>query len=152
MIQKFVHAKFCGLVAVFAIIFLTTACSIHTKYKTTEMKPHKQTKTERNKQNSDDGKTILYAEIVVHEFIDKRGNKTEIAEYYLRCSVQDYFIKFCECEVSRNEILKYYHDNRLTNPIAVEADIRNGAWDICDDSDAQSRTGKYVVIKSIVKQ
>jgi len=151
MIQKIVHAKFCGLVAVFAIIFLTTACSIHTKYKTTEMKTHKQTENERNKQNLGDGKTILYAEIVVHQFIDKRGNLTEISEYYLRCSIQDYFIKFCECEVPRNEILKYYQVNRFSNPITVEAEIRSGVWDICDDSEAQSRTGKYVVIKSIVK-
>jgi len=137
---------------IFSIVILLFSCGINRKTEKNDMKNKQIIESERNKQASVDGITILYAEIVVHKFQNKKGEFTDISEYYLRCSVQDYFIKFCECEVSKEEILKYYNESKFINPITVEAEIRNGSWDICESIEAQSRVGEYVIIKSIIKK
>ena len=86
--------------------------------------------------------------LVRKNFVNKVAKVMEHSELYLRCSSQDYFIKFCESEVSPQQ-LKPYIDQSIT----VDMEIRFGMWDHCSDDPAyaQSRTGPYVVIKSIVQ-
>ncbi len=133
-------------------VVLSVSCGTSSKHQSNTMKKNNLELSERNKQSSPDGKTILYAEIVQHEFTTKGARGTGIMEYYLRCSVQDYFIKFCESAVTETEIATYFNAERMMNPITIEAEIRDGSWDMCDDVQVQSRTGEYVVIKAIVKK
>lgn len=100
----------------------------------------------QEKTTSDDKTETLNCQVVTKPFINKIGKTTEHKELYLRCSIQDYFIKLCESDVAEDEIRAF-----IDKGISVEAEIVEGNWDICpDDPDhTQSRTGKYVVIKKI---
>ena len=87
-------------------------------------------------------------QLIEKEFTNKGGKITEYKELYLRCSIQDYFIKICEGNVTKEELTKY-----LNAGIEVEMEIKEGMLDHCDSNPAyaQSRTGTYVVIKKIIK-
>lgn len=93
---------------------------------------------------------ILNGQIVKKEFINKAGKPSGFYEYYLRCSIQDYFIKFCESNVTKKDI------DALNlgefDGVSVEAEILDGTWDICpnDPQEMQSRIGQYVVIYKIL--
>lgn len=86
-------------------------------------------------------------ELVEKPFINKRGKVSKHSELYLRCSIQDYFIKICESEVSRDDLKPY-----IGKGIEVLMDVREGSLDLCpeDPPEAQSRVGTYVVIKKII--
>lgn len=86
-------------------------------------------------------------QIVEKIFRNKAGKVLGDTELYLRCSVQDYFIKFCESEVSKEEISKY-----INSGVTVEMEVRDGEWDSCPAQTfpVQSRVGVYVVIKKII--
>jgi hypothetical protein len=92
--------------------------------------------------------STLKCQLVEKAFVNKGGKTQGFTELYLRCSVQDYFIKLCESAVTKEELINY-----LDKGIEVEAEIKEGSWDICrnDPRYAQSRIGKYVVINKIVK-
>lgn len=97
---------------------------------------------------------ILRCEIIALPYINKANKIDErISDYYLRCSVDDYFIKFCEWKANKEQIIAHYKPNKITNPIAVKANIVFGEWDNCDSTViAQSRVEKYVQIVEIVKK
>lgn len=86
--------------------------------------------------------------LVEKNFINKAGKMGDFTELYLQCSVQDYFIKICESDVSLDELKEY-----LNQGITVDMEIREGMWDHCSDNLAysQSRMGTYVVIKKIIE-
>ncbi len=87
-------------------------------------------------------------QLIQKPFIKKNNVETDIQEYYLRCSIQDYFIKLCESNVSKEDLDQY-----LNKGISVEMDIVEGEWDSCPgDGEVQSRVGTYVVIKKIIDQ
>ncbi len=87
-------------------------------------------------------------QLIEKEFTNKGGKVTEYKELYLRCSIQDYFIKICEGNVSAEQLRPY-----IESGIEVEMEIKEGMLDHCDENPAyaQSRTGTYVVIKKIIK-
>ena len=89
---------------------------------------------------------VYNCQLIEKTFVNKGGKVTEYTELYLRCSVQDYFIKFCESNVTREDLKPY-----LNQGISVEVEIKDGMWDHCseDPAYAQSRTGTYIVIKKI---
>lgn len=90
-----------------------------------------------------------HCQLVEKTFFNKVGvENPEMKELYLRCSIQDYYIKLCESKVSKSDLLKY-----LNKGISVKMEIREGNWDICpnDYPNAQSRIGNYVVITEIIK-
>jgi hypothetical protein len=97
---------------------------------------------------------ILRCEIVMLPYTNKANKINDsIKDYYLRCSVEDYFIKFCECKISKEQILANYKTDKITNPIAVKANIVFGEWDNCDSTViTQSRVGNYVQILEIIKE
>lgn len=86
--------------------------------------------------------------IVEKEAIDERGRPNGFNELYLRLSVDDYFIKLCEGNVTKKQLEPY-----IEKAIAVEVEIREGAWDICPGGPQEmaSRIGKYVVIHRIIE-
>ena len=85
-------------------------------------------------------------QLVEKTFIKKNGEASDFTELYLRCSIQDYYIKLCESDVTQEDLVPY-----LNSGITVEMEIKEGNWDICPDEllHIQSRVGTYVVIKSI---
>ncbi len=87
-------------------------------------------------------------QLVEKEFVNKGGKITEYKELYLRCSIQDYFIKICEGKITLKELEKY-----IDKGITVEMEIKDGMWDHCSDDPAyaQSRMGTYVVIHKIIE-
>ena len=97
--------------------------------------------------------TIITAPIVKKNFVNKAGKTTDHVEYYIRRSIQDYYIKLCESNVSIKELNA--HLDNIEGDIKVlqlEVEFRDGEWDICDENyEAQSRIGEYAVILKILK-
>ena len=92
----------------------------------------------------------LTGHIVQKEFINKAEKPSGFYEYYLRCSIQDYFIKFCESGITKKDIdaLNLGEFDGIT----VDAEIKDGSWDICpnDPQEMQSRIWQYVVVYKIL--
>ncbi len=102
---------------------------------------------ETNLKEKDPNRPYTSCQLIEKDFINKGGHLTEYKELYLRCSIQDYFIKICESNVDAKTLRKY-----IDKGINVEMEIKEGSWDICSDDPAyaQSRIGTYVVIKKII--
>ena len=84
-------------------------------------------------------------QVVEKAFVNKVGKTTEFKELYLRCSIQDYYIKFCESKVSLKKMKKHI-DKGLT----VTYELKEGEWDICEgDPEMQSRIGFYAIVIKI---
>ncbi|MEM7373305.1 MAG: hypothetical protein AAF587_32065 [Bacteroidota bacterium] len=109
----------------------------------------------RNKtpdQKTGDQTYVISAPIVEKRFVKKNGQAIDRKELYIQRSIQDYFIKFCESAVSREELEQELAKiDGLIKTLTVEVEFRDGAWDICDEQDQQqSRMGKYVIVHKIV--
>lgn len=98
------------------------------------------------------GHFIINAQIVQHHFESKNGKVSEFKEYYVRRSVQDYFIKFCEGGVTVVEIEKALKKQKgEIKTLTLEIEKKDGMWDSCDSENlVQSRTGEYIVIHHII--
>lgn len=103
---------------------------------------------------TEDGKYIISAQIVSKNFVMKNGKVTEHSEYYVRRSIQDYFIKFCEGNVTTEELEKHLKKQKgELKSLTLEIEIKDGMWDSCDAENlVQSRTGPYIVIYRIVEE
>jgi len=87
-------------------------------------------------------------EVVEKASVNKGGKISEYKEMYLRCSVQDYYIKFCESKVSLKKMKKY-----LDQGVTVTYEVREGEWDICKgDPEMQSRIGTYAIVLKVKKR
>lgn len=80
-----------------------------------------------------------------------KGETTTQEEWYVRMSVQDYFIKWCECGVKQEEIENLLSKQTgMIKTLEVDFEIKSGDWDNCDPNViATSRTGSYVVINKV---
>ncbi|WP_430412918.1 hypothetical protein [Kordia sp.] len=102
---------------------------------------------------SNNGKYIVSAPVVRKDFVKKNGEPTTQKEFYVRRSIQDYYIKFCESNISREDL-----ENHLSTMdteikiVTLEIEYLDGHLDICDDNlEQQSRIGAYVIIHRIIK-
>lgn len=91
--------------------------------------------------------TTISGQIVEKEFMKKNNKPAGFSELYLRASIQDYYIKFCESKVSKEELEKY-----IDKGITVKVELIEGEWDICPDDpqEMQSRMGMYAAVLEIV--
>lgn len=105
---------------------------------------HAQQKT---KSLSDDGHMLVTAPVIEKEVYSKRGEPTGRKELYLRLSMQDFYIKFCESKVKREDLQPMVTtDLEDMKTAQFEIEIRDGNWDQCGEDDVASRIGKYVVV------
>jgi len=107
-------------------------------------------KVEKSPENQTKPEKIITTPIVEKHFYNKIGEKTDQTEFYIQQSVQDYFIKFCESEITREQLVEAL--SKIESPIktlTLKIEIRDGEWDSCDSYPVQSRVGKYAVILSI---
>lgn len=128
------------LLNIFLVFFLSVILSCSTS-NTKQLQKHNSMTTHQT----------LNGQIVKKEFVNKAGKSSGFYEYYLRCSIQDYFIKFCESDITKKDIDALNLGEFDT--ITVDAEIINGDWDICpnDPQEMQSRIGNYVVIYDVLK-
>ena len=96
---------------------------------------------------------VIKAPIVKKNFVNTAGKPTDHVEYYIRQSIQDYYIKFCESNISIKEL-----NEKLENiegdikALQLEVEMREGDWDICDGNhEIQSRIGEYMIILKILE-
>ena len=90
---------------------------------------------------------IMSGHIVEKDFIKKNGQPSGFSELYFRASIQDYFIKFCESDITRTDL-----NPLIGEAVTVKAEVIKGNWDICpnDPQEMQSRIGYYLVIKKLL--
>lgn len=97
--------------------------------------------------------TTAGCQVVEKAFVNKGGKASDFKELYLRCSIQDYYIKFCESKVSLKKMKKYVSKELIGPGVTVTYEVKDGEWDICEgDPEMQSRVGTYAIILSIKKQ
>lgn len=103
--------------------------------------------------SSSKGKYSISVPIVIKKFVKKNGEVTEQKEFYIQRSIQDYYIKFCESKISREDLeTKLATMNKEIKVVTLEVEFRNGHWDICDSNlEQQSRIGEYVIIHRIIE-
>ncbi len=107
---------------------------------------------EKKTQEIFNGKQVINAPVVVKNFVQKNGEEMDFGEYYVRQSVQDYYIKFCESSITRKDLERQLAaiDSEIKT-LTLEVEFREGNWDICEgDGPQQSRVGEYVIIYRIV--
>lgn len=134
--MKFLIVGILGVIAVF--IIGNSSCSTRYPY----------TKQPMNKTQLESRSSL--------EFISKvsknmKGETTTQEEWYVRMSVQDYFIKWCECGVKQEVIENLLSKQTgMIKTLEVDFEIKSGDWDNCDPNViATSRTGSYVVINKV---
>ena len=101
----------------------------------------------------ENGHLIISAQIVEVSYMLKNAKISSQTEYYVRRSVQDYFIKFCDGYVSKKE-LEYEMNMKdgVSESLELEVEIKDGLWDSCDPEEiVQSRSGAYIVIHRIIR-
>lgn len=105
-------------------------------------------------EKSSDSTYIISVPVVAKPFYKKNNVKTDFNEYYLQRSIQDYFIKFCEGNVSREDLETAL--SQIEGEIKVlklEVAFKKGLWDVCDGNlEQQSRVGDYVILLKIMKE
>ena len=104
-------------------------------------------------QRLENGHLIISAQIVEKALIMKNSKISSHSDYYIRRSVQDYFIKFCDGFVSKKELeYEIIMKDGISEALQLEVEIKDGLWDSCDPEEiVQSRTGKYMVIHRIIR-
>ena len=130
----------------FTVLFFSCNSSKETIENNTPINKTADVKTTGNR-------VIISAPIIPKPFVKKNGEETDIMEYYVSRSIQDYFIKFCESEVTPQDLEKVmYQEDESLNTLKLEVEFKNGEWDSCDELNrVQSRTGEYVVIYRIIE-
>lgn len=132
---------------VLIILALMSSCNYQKTMATTNKTPDLKTENDTE---------IIYAPIVYKSFTKKNGVTTNNQEMYVQRSIQDYFIKFCESNITRLDLENYLREHRkndLIQTVTLEVSFKNGEWDACDeDQQVESRTGDYIIIHRIVEE
>jgi hypothetical protein len=143
---KLIFMPYAKLLFVISFLFLISC----------QTKPHNASTMATNKtpdEKSSDSTYIISVPVVAKPFYKKNNVRTDFNEYYLQRSIQDYFIKFCEGKVSREELEKAL--SQIEGDIKVlklEVEFKKGLWDVCDGNmNQQSRVGDYVILLRIIQ-
>ncbi len=79
--------------------------------------------------------------------LNKAGKPLANDDLYLRLSMGDFFIKFCESSISREDL-----KDKVDQYITVIGELKKGEWDSCpgDSQPVQSRVGEYFIITGLM--
>ena len=93
-----------------------------------------------------------YSGQVVSKISETKGSKNpNEGDLYFRLSTGDYFIKFCESDVTFDQIEPFIQKEFEIKSVSLEIEFKEGEWDNCKEPGyVQSRTGPYVIIKKIL--
>jgi len=133
-------------VRLIATIIYLLACSCLTHEKTNTVKDTAKDKSPGN------GKIIISTPVVVKKSGPKDGDVTDHYDIYIQRSMRDYFIKFCESKLSREDLENHLAgiDSKI-KVLTLEVEFLKGYWDVCDDNfDVPSRKGEYVIIHRVI--
>ena len=147
--QRIIYGLFTIVLSIIAMVGLGFGCAEKTpSIETVQTQEIQESMMQKGMKGMKGSSPYTSCQVVEKGFINKGGKTTGHMELYLRCSIQDYFIKFCESEVNKRDVAKY-----LNAGITVDMEIREGEWDSCPDEEfpVQSRVGFYAVIKKIIK-
>ena len=93
-----------------------------------------------------------YSGQVVSKTTETKGSKNPNQEdLYFRLSTGDYFIKFCESDITFDHIAPFIQNEFEIKSVTLEIEFKDGEWDNCNvPGYVQSRTGPYIVIKKVL--
>lgn len=105
----------------------------------------RQKKPHETRRTKDGLVETLTGRLVASNYVARNGKvQKDVLDYYLEASVQNYFIKFCESTVTKEQL-----QSHLNKGVSLEVIIKNGEWDSCAPHNNQSRTGNYIRVLSI---
>lgn len=97
-----------------------------------------------------DGRVRISGPIVQRKRMKKNGEWSGEVDFYVQRSVQDYFIKFCESEVTLEAFQEHWEGiDSMIKTMGLEVEFREGLWDQCGEEEVQSRVGPYLVVYQI---
>ncbi len=100
-----------------------------------------------------EGSQIISSAVVWKQRV-VNGEVQDEGDYYVVRSVQDYFIKFCEGEVTKEQ-MEIYLSNQQTMIQVLRAEVQflDGEWDSCEEGQQESsRFGPYVVLHRLIEK
>jgi hypothetical protein len=116
--------------------------------------PSENSRKEKTAITTENNRFVVSGQLISKEMIRKNGKAAGFGELYYRLSVQDYFIKFCESSVTKEELEPFVNTDTSFVSVTMEVSVQEGDWDICEGSPAemQSRIGKYIVVHKLFKR
>ena len=137
----------------FAFTLFLSCGTTKEQAKTTETPPPMETHNKTpDPKGITEGSQIISSEVVWKKRVIK-GEVQEEGDYYLVRSVQDYFIKFCEGEVTKEQLEEYMKKQKgMIQVLKAEVQFLDGEWDSCEEGEiSASRTGPYVVLRRLIE-
>ena len=127
-------------------LLISNACSV--SYKNSNNNVVTKNKELLSSKNS----LMTYSGQVVSKTTESKGSKNpNQGDYYFRLSTGDYFIKFCESDVTFDQIAPFIQTEFEIKSVTLEIEMKDGEWDNCKEPGyVQSRIGPYLVINKIL--
>lgn len=94
------------------------------------------------------GRTKITCEVVLKESGYVDDDKNAKKEYYIRRSIQDYFIKFSESSLSEIDIAKMLERKKddFIKMLTLTVVFKDGYWDDTKEDQTEDRKGAYVIL------
>ena len=126
-------------------LLISNACSVSYKNSNNDSLSKKELLSSKNSLRT-------YSGQVVSKTTETKGSKNpNQGDLYFRLSTGDYFIKFCESDVTFDQIEPFIQNEFEIKSVTLEIEFKEGEWDNCKEPGyVQSRTGPYVIIKKIL--
>lgn len=108
----------------------------------------------KREESKNEIKDTISAPVVRKASMNKAGKSMGADDFYVQRSVQDYFIKFCEGNVSKDILERKLAEQKgLIKSLKMVVSFREGEWDSCpgQDEQVQSRIGNYIIIHEILE-
>lgn len=94
------------------------------------------------------GRSTITCEVVLKDDSMFGNSDSSKKEYYIRRSIQDYYIKFSESEITEEEITERLRkkENYFIKMLSLTVAFKEGYWDDDLEKQTDSRKGPYVVL------
>ena len=106
----------------------------------------------QNKQadlSSGQEKYIITAEVVQKNIAQDDRQDSDKTAFYVRRSIQDYYIKFCESDINRAELEQRLETlSGLIKTVKLQVSYREGTLDECENRQGVDE-GQYIVVHQL---